>query len=311
MRLNMNPAIAYTFIIIGAAFWGSTGFFVTYLYHFGFTPWEVVAVRLASSSLVLFGLMATMARKYLRIKWRHIPYFFVLGIISIALFNWCYFEVIDRASLSVAVIFVYTSPVFAALIAYAFFKEEMTWKKGMAIIFTIIGCALVIGYFPGGNAGMGFVTIILGLAAGLFCSLFSVIGKLVSRFYHPLTVTFYAMLCGSLFMVPTSGIWKKGQLFISGDVWGGIAGITLISTIAAYLLYTMGLTYVESSKAAILSSVELVVSVLIGVTIFHDAIDRWQWIGFLFVFCSLFLTVLPIRRTTRDSFDKKKSQLPK
>ncbi len=305
MRFNMNSSTAYAFIIIGAAFWGSTGLFVTYLYRFGFTPWEVVAVRLASSSLVLFGLMATMARKYLRIKWRHVPYFFVLGIISIALFNWCYFEVIERASLSIAVIFVYTSPVFAALTAYAFFKEEMTWKKGMAIFFTIIGCALVIGYFPGGNAGLGFVTTILGLAAGLFCSLFSVIGKLVSRYYNPLTVTFYAMLCGSFFMLPTSGIWRKGQLFFIIEVWEVIAGITLISTIAAYLLYTMGLTYVESSKAAILSSVELIVSVLIGVTVFHDAIDQWQWIGFLFVFCSLFLTVLPNRKAIRVSLNKK------
>ncbi|SDL69377.1 DMT family transporter [Sediminibacillus halophilus] len=297
MRLSMKPSIAYGFIIIGAAFWGSTGLFVTYLYRFGFTPWEVVAIRLAMSSIVLFGLMITMAKKYLRIKWRHIPYFFVLGIISIALFNWCYFEVIDRASLSIAVIFVYTSPVFAAIIAFIFFKEEMSWKKGIAILFTIFGCALVIGYFPGGNTGLDFLTIVLGLAAGLFCSLFSVIGKLVSRYYHPLTVTFYAMLCGSLFMVPTSSIWKKGQLFAIPDVWGIIAGITLISTIAAYLLYTMGLTYVESSKAAILSSVELVVSVLIGVTIFKDAVDYWQWIGFLFVFCSLFLTVFPARKS--------------
>ncbi|SDJ69230.1 DMT family transporter [Sediminibacillus albus] len=308
MKFKMNHYLAYSIIIIGAAFWGGTGLFVSYLYEYGFTAWEVVAIRLSISSLILFLAMLTIGREYLKVKIKHLPYFWVLGVISIALFNWCYFAVIERASLSIAVIFVYTSPVFAAIIASIFFKEKITLQKSLAILFTITGCGLVIGFIPVGAINISGVTIVIGLFAGLFCSLFSIIGKQVSRIYHPLTVTFYAMLSGSVFMVPTSSVWLKKELFLQWDVWGYIAGISLISTIAAYVLYTIGLSYVESSKATILSAVELVVSVLIGVAVFHDKLNNWQWAGFLFLVCSLFFTVYTKQKKTKTNFHFRKAK---
>ncbi|WP_077621819.1 DMT family transporter [Sediminibacillus massiliensis] len=301
MKFRMNGSFAYGLIVLGAAFWGVTGLFVQSLYGFGFSPWEVVAVRLAVSSILLFILLLTFARPYLRIKSKHLPYFFGLGVFSIALFNWCYFAVMERASLSIAVIFVYTSPIFAAVIARLYYQETITVRKSSAIILTIIGCGFVIGFFPIGNVNISVITLLLGIFSGVFCSLYSIIGKHVSRLYHPLTVTFYSMLCGSLLTVPTSSVWENRAAFLQTEVWMNILGISIISTILAYILYTAGLKSVESSKAAILSAFELIVSVFIGVVLFGDLLNGWQWFGFLLVICSLFLTVYNRKAGKRDT----------
>lgn len=292
----MNQFFAYGFVIFGASFWGVTGLFVQNLYGFGLTPWQVVTIRLAISSLILFVMLFILARKYLKIKLKHLPFFIGLGVMSIALFNWCYFEVMERSSLSVAVIFVYTSPVFAAIIAKVLYNEKLTRQKIMAICLTVLGCGLVIGLLPFGGVPLSIETIVFGLFAGLFCCSYSIIGKYVSRFYHPLTITMYSMICGSLFMVPTSSIWTQKEAFMNSDVWVNILGISIISTVIAYILYTMGLSYIESSKATILSSAEIVVATLVGVLIFNEGITSWQLVGFILVFSSLFLTVFSFPR---------------
>lgn len=296
MRFRMNDVWAYAFIIAGASFWGMTGLFVQNLYPYGFSAWDVVAIRLTASTILIFTLLGLLSRSYLKIKLRHIPYFCGLGIVSIALFNWCYFAVMEQASLSIAVIFVYTSPVFAAVIARIFYRERITGRKTAAIIFTVFGCSLVIGFFPAGGMVLSGTTVLLGLFSGFFCSLYSIIGKHVSSLYHPVTITAYSMLCGCLFTLPTSSLGRKTESFQHPEVWGVILGLTTLSTIVAYTLYTIGLTYAESSKAVILSSFELLVSILIGIAVFHDNLTGWQAGGFLFVLLSLFLTVWPGRK---------------
>ncbi|MRH42543.1 EamA family transporter [Aquibacillus halophilus] len=288
----MNNFIAYLLIVLGASFWGLTGLFVKYLYTFGFSPMEVVTVRLTVSSVILFVVLYLFAPSYLRINFKHLPYFFGLGVVSIAFFNWAYFEVIERASLSIAVIMVYTSPVFAALIARFLFKEMLTPQKIIAVLLTIIGCGFVVGLLPNGVTSVSIMTILLGVLSGLFCSLYSIIGKHVSHIYHPITITVYSMICGSIFMVPASKIWMQTDLFLNWEVWGYILGISTVSTIFAYILYTLGLTYVESSKASILATVELLVSVMLGILLFNDLINGWQWVGIILVLTALVLAVL-------------------
>ncbi|WP_223154907.1 DMT family transporter [Alkalibacillus aidingensis] len=293
--MRMNHVIAYGMVILGAGFWGLTGLFVQNLYAYGFTPWQVVTLRLTFSSLILLIMLAIVARNHLKIRLKDLPYFIALGVLSIAFFNWFYFQVMDLASLSVAVIFVYTSPVFAAIIAKIFFNEALTLPKIIAIILTITGSAFAIEFLPIGEFSLTIQTIIYGLLAGFFCSTYSLVGKNVSRWYHPFTITFYALLCGAIFLIPTSGIWEHHQAFMNGEVWINILGIVIVSTVAAYLLYTIGLSYIESSKATILSSIEIVIAVLVGVSVFGEVLTGWQLLGFMFLFVSLFLTVFSFK----------------
>ncbi|MET3683270.1 drug/metabolite transporter (DMT)-like permease [Alkalibacillus flavidus] len=300
--MRMNHVIAYIMVTLGAVFWGLTGLFVQNLYATGFTPWQVVTLRLTFSSLILLAMLALLARSYLKIRLKDIPYFIALGVFSISLFNWFYFQVIDLATLAVAVVFVYTSPVFAAIIAKTLFNEPLTKPKLAAIMLTILGSAFAIEFLPLGEFALTIQTILFGLLAGFFCSTYSLLGKNVSRWYHPFTITFYAMASGAVFLIPTSGIWNNANAFTDGSVWLNILGIVAISTIAAYLLYTMGLSYIESSKAAILSSVEIIIAVMVSVVVFNETLTGYQLLGFVLLFASLFLTVFKFKKVKKFKF---------
>ncbi|SDO18765.1 DMT family transporter [Alkalicoccus daliensis] len=305
MREKLNAALGYIFVISGAACWGVTGLFVQQLYSYDFSPWQVVAARLTLSTLLLLIVMLIFAREYLKVRWKDFPYLFALGALSIALFNWFYFAVMDQASIAIAVVFVYTSPVFAALIAKFLYNEKLTLQKNIAIVLTILGCSLAIGLIPAGATPIAFTTVLLGLAAGLFAASYSLLGKFVSGLYHPLTITFYALLSGSIFSLPASGIWEHRALLLGGSIWVPLLGISIISTIFAYVLFTLGLKYVESSKAAILSSVELVISVIISVYVLNEILTLYQAAGFVLVIISIVLTVISFRRRIKKKYPGK------
>ncbi|WP_245922642.1 DMT family transporter [Alkalicoccus saliphilus] len=302
MIANIRAALGYILVLSGAACWGMTGLFVQTLYEFGFSPWQVVTARMTMSALILFIIILMFAKEYLKIKLKDLPYLCALGIVSMAVFNWFYFAVMERASVAVAVVFVYTSPIFAALIARFLYREKLTIQKNAAIGLTIVGCALAVGLLPPGGDSADTLTILLGLLAGLFCASYSLLGKFVTGIYHPLTITFYALLSGMAFTIPTSGIWEHRALLTAGEIWIPLLGISIISTIFAYLLFTYGLAYVESSKAAILSSMELVVSVIISIFILNEILTWWQGSGFILVIAAIMLTVISFRRRVRQKY---------
>ncbi|PKR76729.1 EamA family transporter [Halalkalibacillus sediminis] len=297
--MRMNQWIAYSLVITGAALWGIVGLFVQYLNGYGLSSWDVVTVRLSLSSIILVSLLAIFSRGYLKIRLRDLPYFIALGVVSIAIFNWFYFQVMELASLSVAVVFVYSSPVFATIISYFFFREPITVAKLIAIVLTIFGSALAIEFIPLTESTLSMQTILFGLLAGLFCATYSLLGKDISRYYHPFTITCYAMVCGSLFLIPTSQIWQHHEVLMNPDVWVHMIGISIFSTVIAYLCYTIGLAYIESSRATILSSTEIVIAVLVGVLVFKENLTMWQFVGILFVLASLAITVFSFRNIIR------------
>ncbi|MBU8906804.1 DMT family transporter [Desertibacillus haloalkaliphilus] len=287
----MSKGLAYVFVILGASLWGITGLFVQHLYTFGFTPWEVVGIRLSFSTILLALFLLGYNRDLFKIKRKDFPYFVGTGVVSIAFFNYCFFTVMEHANLSIAVVLLYTAPVFVTLMSKFVFKESFTVKKLLALFVVLIGCGFTVGLIPGGNLSIGYWTLILGIGSGLFYALYSIFGKFVSQRYHVLTITFYSMLLGALFVIPTSALWKKAEVFTEQSVLIYGVCLALFATVLGYIFYTLGLKYVESSKASILSTIEPVVAIAVGVIIFGDLLTGWNVIGIVLILVSVLLTI--------------------
>ncbi|SDH83431.1 Threonine/homoserine efflux transporter RhtA [Alteribacillus persepolensis] len=303
MRSTMT---AYGITALGASFWGLTGLFVQNLYAFGLSPLHVVTIRMTLSAFIMFCLIGVIRPYLLKIYIRDIPHFIGLGVVSIALFNWCYFTVMERSTLSIAVVLLYTSPIFVAVISRFVFREPITKNKTAATILTLIGCSLVAGLLPNGEMNITFSILFIGVAAGFFCALYSIIGKFVSQKYHSVTITAYSMLCGAVFLFPISGITHHLEPFKTEPMaWVNALLSVFVSTISAYILYTAGLKYIESSHAAILSTMELVVAVAVGVVVFGDMLSIWQNIGITLVFSAILLAVF----SRKQKFVKRQKQM--
>jgi drug/metabolite transporter (DMT)-like permease len=188
---------------------------------------------------------------------------------------------------AVAAVLLYTAPAFVAVLSMAVFGEVLTARKAAAIVVTFVGCAFVVGVLPAFSGTVSLPGLLAGLGAGAGYALYSIFGKLALRRYRALTVTVYTFVVAAAAVLPVSGLWEQRDLFAAWQVWGYALGLGLLSTVLAYLLYTVGLAYVETSRAAVTATLEPLVAATVGAVVFGEALTGWQLAGMALVIAAV------------------------
>ena len=270
--------------VLAGILWGIISIFLKNLVNVGFTSMQVLAMRSVLSAFFMFIFLLFKNKKLLKIELRDLWMFVGTGVISLTFFSVCYFHTIIESGSSVAVILLYTSPIFVLLLSALIFKEKITKFKIIALVLTFAGCILVSG--AGGENHLSLRGFLIGLCAGLGYALYSIFSRFALKKYDSLTVTFYTFLFSSLSAVPLSNAAAMTPLLNSTSVLL-LCGIALVCTVLPYIFYTYGLTGLENSKAAIFVTVEPLVGTLVGILLWHEEITLFKACGILFIFTAL------------------------
>lgn len=283
-------------VILAGILWGVISIFIKKLSAAGFDSLQICLIRMIVAAISVFIFLLIKSPSLLKINIKDIWMFIGTGIISIVLFNSFYFYTMVNSEASVAVVLLYTSPVFIMILSAVIFKEKLTFKKLIALFSTVLGCVLVSGMLSGSHV-LTTVTLFTGLASGLFYALYTIFGKFALKKYNTATVTAYTFLFGLIGSVP---LGKPSALVsvISADysllLW--CIGIGIISTTLPYVLYTFGLNRMDSGKASILVAVEPLVGALLGIFFYNESHDALKIIGILLILLSIILLSLPDKK---------------
>ncbi len=280
-------------VILAGVLWGCISIFIKHLNAGGLDSFQIAWVRMVMATLMFGAFTLITDPGKLRIRLRDVWMFIGTGIVSVVLFNISYFYTMTHTDASVAVVLLYTSPVFIMLMSAVLFKEKITPVKLVALVLTVGGCVLVAGLLGGGYTIPPFC-ILTGLGAGLFYALYTIFGRYALARYDTVTVTFYTFFFGLIGSTPLGKIGATVSTFRADPMlllWG--AGIGLVSTVLPYFFYTWGLRRMDSGKAAILVAVEPLVGALIGMTVYHESHDALKLLGMGCIFAAIILLNLP------------------
>ncbi|MCF2663148.1 EamA family transporter [Oscillibacter valericigenes] len=283
------PLGACASILLSAALWGIIGLWNRRLMAGGFSPTDIVVVRNFGGMVLLAGIFAVKDRSVFRVKREHLKYFFGTGIVSVLLFTVCYFNCQKLCSLAVASILLYTAPSFVVVLSALLWKEPVTKKKLLALLLTLVGCALVCGLFSGGLT-VTLTGVLLGLGAGFFYALYSIFGRYALAHYSSMTVTVWTFLfAGPASLVLVPGSRTLGPALARPDMWLTAAGLVVFSTVLPYIFYTKGLSRVEAGQASIMASLEPVVAALAGILAFGEPVNAATVAGIICVLAGVII----------------------
>ena len=275
-------------IILAGIFWGSMGIFVRRLGEYGFSPIQIVCIRMVLAALIFSVIQLAKDPKGFRISLRDIPLFLGLGLGSILFFTVCYFTAISMMTLSTAAILLYTSPIWIMLMSLLFFHEKLTAQKIIALVLAFGGCVLVSGISGGGLTLMG---LLIGLGSGIGYGLYSILGTVALRRYTPYTVTTWTFIIAAIGSVLIS---HPADMIAKISVAPSIPGLlgfslltSLVTAVIPFLAYTLGLRSVEASKAGILATVEPMVATLIGIVVFSEPLTLMSGFGVLLILAAV------------------------
>lgn len=281
---------AFIYIILGAALWGTIGWYVKNLYAYGFTPMEVVTLRVWTAAIILVIYLWIKSPKQLRLKsLTDIKYFIGTGIFSIIFFNYCMFTAIDLSTIPVATALLYTGPAFVTIFSYFIFKEALTRMKIFALCLTLFGTALVVGLIPLNLEILHLAGLLFGIGSGLGYALYSIFSKFALAKYSSLTITTFTFVVAAIALTPFFAYQEKFQLLLKPEVLFFAFGLGFLPTAVAYIVYTLGLQRTEASKASILATIEPVVAALIGIFIFHEPFSFNQMMGMACIISAVIL----------------------
>jgi drug/metabolite transporter (DMT)-like permease len=201
----------------------------------------------------------------------------------------CLFNAIKETSISIATILLYTAPAFVTLLSWIVFKESLTSRKIIALITTLIGSSLVIGMFSGSNSTVSLLGLMLGIGSGLFYALYSIFGKFALQKYNSITVTIYTFIFATIAVIPFCDITVIFRLLSQNNIWLYIIGLGFFSTVMSFVLYTIGLNHVESSRASIIATIEPVVASIISFLVFDEKLTTLQYFGIMLVITAVIL----------------------
>lgn len=281
---------SYLPILAAAALWGAIGVFSNALRAVGFTPMQIVAIRVSTAAVALTLYILVRDRSLLRVRLRDCWCFVGTGIISLVFFNWCYFTAIELTSLAVAAVLMYTSPIFVMLFSAVLFHEPITGKKVTAVIMTFLGCLFVAGVFGSSEHAFSPGGILIGIGAGVGYALYSIFGRFaLKKGYSPVTISEYTFLFAALGALPLSRIWESASLLAQPQTMIGALGIGVLCCVFPFILYTQGLAGVETGKAAILATVEPAVAALLSFALYGESLLGFKGVGILLIFASVVL----------------------
>lgn len=125
-------------------------------------------------------------------------------------------------------------------------------------------------------------------------ALYSIFGRLaLERGYSSITICEYTFLFAAVGALPLSRLWDAAPLLAQPQSAAGALGIGILCCAVPFLLYTQGLSGVETGKAAIIATVEPAVAALFSRVLYGESLLGGKGIGILLIFASVVVLNLP------------------
>lgn len=211
-----------------------------------------------------------------------------------------YFYIMAHIPLGEAVTYNKTSPIFVAIFAYIFLKEELPKTALLAILIGFVGIVLVAQ--PQGGSFDKYD--ILGIFSGIGAALAYTSIRELRKYYDTRAIVMSFMAVGTIaplfLMIITPYVsvsedfdWMFAEFVMpQGVQWGYVTAVGVFATISQ-LLMTKAYELTKAGIVGTISYSNIVFALIIGVMLGDPVPDMWTVLGILLVILSGLLVALP------------------
>lgn len=262
-----------------AATFGAMGVFGKLAYAEGATVGTLLAVRFVMAAALFWALVLLTGdgHQIRAMEGRKLRAGLALGGCYAAQAG-LYFAALERLDASLLSLLLYTFPAMVAGAAVALGRERIDGRRLAALALALSGLVLVVG-----GAGAGALDPLgaaLGLSAAVVYSAYILVSEGIAARTRPRLLS--ALVCTGAAVPLIAGSALLGQLRL-GELtpsgWAWLGCLALVSTVTAISLFLAGLPRVGPTNAAILGTVEPLVTVVLAFFVFGETLGGVQLIG--------------------------------
>ena len=266
---------AIQFMIISAIGFAFLNAIVKYLGDFN--AYQIVFFRSIGTLFFTIPLLVKLKLSFLGNKRTLLVLRGILGVTSMSLF----FMSIKYLPIGSAVSLRYISPIFAAVFALFILKEKIKPIQWLFFLIAFSGVVILKGF----DAQINTTGLLLILASSFFSGLVFIIIRKIGSDDHPIVVVNYfmviALIVGGILCIP---YWKTPV----GWDWALLLSLGVFGYVGQMYM-TKALQLAETNKAAPLKYIEVIFTMLIGLSWFNESYTLWSLLGILLIVIGLTL----------------------
>lgn len=270
-------------IVLSAFGFSTLGIFGKLAFGLGWDSSDLLSWRMGIAGLLVWIWLAWRGGGRLGVGQALVP--FLMGFVGYALQTSLYFAALERLAVSVLVLLLYIYPVFVALLAWLLERERPSPRALLAMGLAVLGIVLTTDF----SGRVSLSGVLLALGSSLVYAVYLLISARVTRRTDPVATSGYVFLGAALSF--TGLALLDGQLRVPAGLadWGLVLGISTVATVIPVVAIFFGLKRVRATQASILSMLEPIFTIAMGVLLLGERLSPNQILGGLLVLAAVIL----------------------
>jgi drug/metabolite transporter (DMT)-like permease len=254
-------------VLLSTLAYGAMPIFGKVAYAAGVTAAPLLAWRFVIATVV-FALIATPKSKGLawrdRLRLWGIGFVFVVNAL-------CFFKGLETVPASTASVLVYTYPVMVTVLSGVLGFDPFTLRGLLSALLAFGGCALTAGTVEGGGLGVWLV-----LVSAFLYSIFMLLGSRFAAHLPAEATASHTVQAAAAFCVPFAVLQGTVSLPPSPQAWGSVFVMAAVCTVVALRALLSGMARIGAVRAAVLSSLEVVVTMSLAAAFLGERLGPRQ-----------------------------------
>lgn len=266
------------YILISGVAFGLLPWFARVAFDHGAEPLGLLTVRFSLAMVCLIGFHALIRKN---VKWPSKSLFLklvLLGAIGYAPQSAFFFFSVERIDISLATIVFYTYPILVVALSWIFLRQPPTRAIVISLAIAVTGAALTAGQIRAGS----WTGVVLMLFASIWYAGYIVVVSRIAKDTDAFMSLTVIMIGAAL---AHSVLWLFHGANFPSDItgWSAAVAAAIVSTILSLGLLIAGVQRVGPSQASVLSTIEPVVSITVGVVALNETLTFVRVIGAILV----------------------------
>lgn len=286
--MNLLPALC---VALSGITFGTIGYFGIRLFEAGFSVSEMLFWRFIIAAFCLVFLIKI--PEYTKTSPKALFSCFLLGGIFYSLSTFCFFTAIPHIGTGIAMVTFYLFPILVALLNWLIDKRRFSWLETAALGLIIPGVVLL---SITDDVRFNAYGMMIGLGSAVFYGIYFYASKKSGNFISPVLASLMVCLGNAFFYF--LACLKNGSFYppYALGAWIICLGFSLIGTALPLWLLFVGLKHINVTKAALISVLEPISTLVIGVIALNELLSVSQIIGIIVILVAALIVQIRVKK---------------
>lgn len=277
---------------LGGVCWGFSGACGQYLFsRYGISPELLTCLRMLISGPILLIYCLLRKPKAMAAIWKnrrdalHLLAFAILGLLFC---QYTYLTTISYSNAGTATVIQYIGPVIILGADCVIRRRRPRLREMTAMLLAILGTFLLATHGNPGTLVLSTQALLWGLASAVSMCLYTTLSCGISNRYGSDVIMCYGLLIGGAVLALIPGTFSHTVSFGLDGIFA-MAGIILVGTILAYVIFIYGVSVIGPVRGSLISSIEPVSATLFAVLWLGSSFTAMDFLGFFCILSTIFL----------------------